>query len=733
MKKSLCLVLFTAIICVCCAGIISPATAASVPVADVTYTEDNNWEGTLEISQNITVKLSGLEHVNEGTTYRGSAIKISNRATVNLVIEGNVALKGNQGYISAGIEVETGSTLHLYGTDGSTLSVTGGKYSAGIGGIGYSSASTENSPAGAIIIHSGTILAVGGQRGAGIGSGYHSSASVIRIEGGDITAYGNECGAGIGSGYGTSGGAANDNTGHSTGSGVGYYSGGDITISGGTVRASADPNWSFDDFDPCDPATWPETNTHAAGIGGGYGARAGNIVIEGNAVVTAVGCSGGAGIGTGRGTSKDKNYDETNGKLNTITIRGSAQVTACSTVDSRSSQTSESGAAIGIGRGWKNGGTISIEGEAVVFAYAGNTAAAIGGARPVGDEYTADTITKPDSITIGTSASVTAINDGFVPAVHEPAGGNWVRVDLTDTEQIREKDTCPVSGLTFFKAGLAKNGEILSPEVKIPVDLDRMEYVMVQIPNESGGVFFTDGTYVLVNDTEDVICFFKPKAGEDLKVTDIIPARYDIVYHLNGGVNDTKNPDSYLIYTPAVKLLDAALEGSEFGGWYDNETLEGEAVTEIPTGSTGAKEFWAKWDEVSYTVSGTKGMTHTIGSGTDAVITVKRSPRDDRIMEYFRSVEVDGSQVPEKGNYTRKTASLELTLKSAYLDKLSVGEHTVKIVFSDGSAQATLKITRSTPKTGDRGNPVLWTGLMLLGLTGAALAGKTAVSRRKRK
>ncbi|MBR2735247.1 MAG: hypothetical protein IKE05_03550, partial [Clostridia bacterium] len=208
--------------------------ADTIPTEDVTYTAENGWEGTLNISQDSTVKFINVSHVNSGEDT--SPIAIRGNSNVNLVFEGANVLLGNADVISAGIEVEAGSTVNIYGLEGSSLNVTGGKYGAGIGGIGYGAASTENPTCGNINIYSGNITAIGGARGAGIGSGYHSSASNINIYGGNITALGTECAAGIGTGYGTSGGAAVNNSGNPTGSGVGFYSGGNITISGGVIK-----------------------------------------------------------------------------------------------------------------------------------------------------------------------------------------------------------------------------------------------------------------------------------------------------------------------------------------------------------------------------------------------------------------------------------------------------------------------------------------------------------------
>ena len=404
--------------------------ADDVPSADVTYSADNEWEGTLVIDENKTVKISGITHENTGGSSDGPgpAIRIESGATVNLVFEGANVLSGNPGIIGAGIQVDNSATVNIYGLEGSSLTVTGGKYSAGIGGIGYTTPSTLNPACGNITIHSGNITAIGRGGGAGIGSGYHSSASDIIINGGNITALGRGGGAGIGSGFGTSGGEA-------MAARVGFYHGGNITISGGTVRAAA---WhlNFDDLDLYDTETLYSndySNTFAAGIGGGYGASSGNIIIEGNADVTAIGSCGGAGIGTGRGQSSSAKYDENSFNCNVI-IRGNSKVAALTTDDRRSNVSGDDGAAaIGLGRGCtldgSPKGSVRIEGNAEVYAVGSDHAAAIGGSTVVG-KYTnnADgSIIRPvnahlATLTIGSDATVCAVSDGYRAAIdNEPA------------------------------------------------------------------------------------------------------------------------------------------------------------------------------------------------------------------------------------------------------------------------------------------------------------------------
>ena len=69
------------------------ASNFDIPIADVTYGVGGDypdWEGTLEINRNLTVKVSGLTH--ENTESGDAAIRICEGATVNLVFEGENVL-----------------------------------------------------------------------------------------------------------------------------------------------------------------------------------------------------------------------------------------------------------------------------------------------------------------------------------------------------------------------------------------------------------------------------------------------------------------------------------------------------------------------------------------------------------------------------------------------------------------------------------------------------------------
>ena len=75
------------------------------------------------------------------------------------------------------------------------------------------------------------------------------------------------------------------------------------------------------------------------------------------------------------------------------------------------------------------------------------------------------------------------------------------------------------------------------------------------------------------------------------------PIDYTITYNLNGGVEET-NPASYNILTPTIIFESPTQESYTFDGWFGDAEFTDDAITELPLGSTGNVELWAKWTEV---------------------------------------------------------------------------------------------------------------------------------------
>jgi uncharacterized protein (TIGR02145 family)/uncharacterized repeat protein (TIGR02543 family) len=84
-----------------------------------------------------------------------------------------------------------------------------------------------------------------------------------------------------------------------------------------------------------------------------------------------------------------------------------------------------------------------------------------------------------------------------------------------------------------------------------------------------------------------------------------------ITYILNGGINHVSNPTSYTVTSAAITLAAPSRTGYTFGGWFENSSLNGTAITTIPSGSTGDKIVWAKWTVDGYTI------TYNLNGGTN--------------------------------------------------------------------------------------------------------------------
>ena len=328
---------------------VSLLTVGAAAVEDVSYIDENGTTQTCTSATNVEGTSTSWGSAGQTTWYVvNSSVTIADRITVtgnvNLILADGKTLTAQKG-----IYVGSGNSLTIYGQIEGSGELRAEAFqvgeSAGIGG------NTGNNAAhGDITINGGNIEATS-YGGAGIGSGSGSGTSdksngTITINGGSVTATANgSYGAGIGGGYNNNiaGGDIVINRGtveangavKAAGIGTGYSdqqpNGRSITISGGTVIANG--------------------GTDAAGIGGGYGCKGKSvrsITINGSADVTANGGERGAGIGSGYDTQM----------TTTITIGGSAVVVATGGGDE-----DYGGAGIGTGGGTSSKiGNINING-----------------------------------------------------------------------------------------------------------------------------------------------------------------------------------------------------------------------------------------------------------------------------------------------------------------------------------------------------------------------------------
>lgn len=199
----------------------------------------------------------------------------------------------------------------------------------------------------------------------------------------------------------------------------------------------------------------------------------------------------------------------------------------------------------------------------------------------------------------------------------------------------------------------------------------------------------------------------------------------------DGDVIETQQiPEGGLAKKPAKEPV---REGYTFVGWqangaawdFDKNTVERET------------EIVALWEKVVIApdVAIEGGTSFIAGKATEnAMVTIGHNVPGFGVAN-LAYVDVDGKKLDEK-DYDAKTGSIKLNVHAAYLNTLSVGEHTLTAhLKGDGydGQKVSVKLTVSPvpdasglPKTGDASAPMAWCALGLV-----CLAGLAAMKRRK--
>jgi len=406
---------------------------------------------------------AGLEH-NQTVDSEGNVT--SGKLTIQDK-DNNGSLDATGGFRGAGIgggEAQNGQVTITGGTITATAGSSSGRFIYGGGsGIGGGDGGTGVGGNGDVEITGGTITATG-VYGAGIGGG-RSADGDVTISGGTIKkaeslSPTDPGGAGIGGGYYGDGrvtitgdAVIEEAQGgiQSAGIGGGQGADGDVEISGnaridkvtGGDYGAGIGSGLGESGAPCNGKVTIKDNAKiglaqggfgAAGIGGGYyysngyddddsTSGVGDVTIEGNTTVNAVGGLGAAGIGNGVNA-----IDFGGAAVNQITIRsseaGSPTVTATGGVSGFDEDLQEDlpgGAGIGGGAG-DTKANITLEGKVTIVAKAGEGNAAIGDL--TGGEQVFTGLAEGSSITRSDSeGNDTTLPTDPVPAVPSASGG----------------------------------------------------------------------------------------------------------------------------------------------------------------------------------------------------------------------------------------------------------------------------------------------------------------------
>ena len=148
------------------------------------------------------------------------------------------------------------------------------------------------------------------------------------------------------------------------------------------------------------------------------------------------------------------------------------------------------------------------------------------------------------------------------------------------------------------------------------------------------------------------------------------------------GTEVTVNAESTL-----ERPADPTRDGYDFGGWYADEACTTAYNFNAPVGTSGAT-LYPKWIPIEYTLTEGANGSWTRGGEDGLVFRATRTNNGEATFEHFTGVKVDDNTLGTS-NYAATSGSVIVTLTPAYLATLAEGEHTLEIMFNDGSSVTT--------------------------------------------
>lgn len=204
---------------------------------------------------------------------------------------------------------------------------------------------------------------------------------------------------------------------------------------------------------------------------------------------------------------------------------------------------------------------------------------------------------------------------------------------------------------------------------------------------------------------------------------------YTVTFDANGGTDTMADVTGVLgDYTLPANGFTAP-EGKQFKCWSvgGTEKAVGDKIT--VAADTTVKAVWENIPAAPIEYEILEGANSSWTQDSDGNLSVRGSGA----FSEFVGVKVDGKSVDEK-YYTVKEGSIIVTLKADYLNTLTVGSHTLEIIWTDGSASTAFTVSGQTvvesPQTGDNNSIALWIALLFVSGFGVVA---TAVYGKKRK
>ena len=203
-----------------------------------------------------------------------------------------------------------------------------------------------------------------------------------------------------------------------------------------------------------------------------------------------------------------------------------------------------------------------------------------------------------------------------------------------------------------------------------------------------------------------------------------------VSFEVNGG--STVAAQSIVKGEKLARPADPSKSGNAFDGWYQDATFAKAFDFETPI--TADVTLYAKWTPNDYTLTAITGTTSDANhvwykdSNVNVVLTAKLATEPDNSFAHYVRTEIDGTPVAAAA----REGSTVVTLAPTDLQRLSVGAHTVSIVFDNGRVDIRLTVRQpsNTPSTGDQSHTALYLTVLAVSALGmAALTGETKKRR----
>jgi len=228
---------------------------------------------------------------------------------------------------------------------------------------------------------------------------------------------------------------------------------------------------------------------------------------------------------------------------------------------------------------------------------------------------------------------------GAVDAEYEAAESGSYSCVITDAEGSKIKSASAavtVNPPADNSLHITKNpvgGEITGSYIRLTVEVSGGEKPYVYEWYKDGAPLDNAKfSYYMANEPGVYSCIITDALGESVFSDDAIVTLPNVDYaisynvtgndsYLKGLTIENPNPETYPS-SVGLKLKNLEVEGYVFDGWYDGPGANADVVKEIPAGSEGEMQLYARWSPIEYTINfhnplqDTDPKTYTVNKGT---------------------------------------------------------------------------------------------------------------------